>query len=56
MQPRMQADHVEPAGSLARQIDRGFNRVAAADQKQRLFKWLGQQFSERFMKFKPWHV
>ncbi len=56
MQPGMQPDRVEPAGRLARQVDRGLDRVAAADQKQRFLERLRQQLAELFMQAEARHV
>src|SRR5437764_3286506 len=52
----MQPEHIEPAGGLARQIDRGLDRIAAADQEQRAFERFRQQLAELLVEAQPRHV
>ena len=53
MQRHVQAEHIDPAGCLACEIDRRFDRIAAAHQKQRLLQGWRQDLPETLVQFEP---
>jgi len=49
----MQAEHIDPAGCLTREIDRRLDRITATHQKKRLLQRWRQDLPETFMQFEP---
>lgn len=56
MQRHVEAQHIDPTGRLPGEIDCRFDRVAAADQKQRFLQRRRQNLPETLVQFEPVNI